>query len=116
MKRLKTTLCSLAATILGANCAFGTAPESSSNPFQNIPVANVFRLHAPVVPPTLPVPKPPLPPMALTGIFDGFSKLFAFLEVSPPNQPKIWLKLGPGESEGGVEVLTVDIKTGTVDV
>jgi hypothetical protein len=95
---------------------FAVAPEVSTNPFQHIAAANIFRLRTPAAESIAPQVKPPLPPIALTGIVDGYGELFALLEVSAANAPKMSLKLGPGESEGGVEVLRVDIKAGTVEV
>jgi hypothetical protein len=116
MKQLNTALWWIAAAVASASKMFAVAPELSTNPFQHIAVANVFRLHAPPVAIKPEPVKLPLPAMALTGIVDGYNRVLALLEVSWPNQPKLSFKLGPGESEGGVEVLRVDIKAGTIEV
>jgi hypothetical protein len=116
MTHLKTAAWCFVAMFASALRMFAVAPEVSTNPFQHIAAANIFRLRTPAAESIAPQVKPPLPPIALTGIVDGYGELFALLEVSAANAPKMSLKLGPGESEGGVEVLRVDIKAGTVEV
>src|SRR6266487_3221063 len=97
-------ICMTAAVVTGT-VAYGITPDPSGNPFQNIVVANVFRLREPV-PETKPIlPKAPLPPIKLTGIMDWLGKTRALLEVilpaSPPNPAKTsFLTLSPGETDG----------------
>jgi hypothetical protein len=59
--------------------------------------------------------------MKLTGVLDGWGKLLAFLELgappAPPNPAKTsFLMLSPGESESGVEIVSVNVKAGTASV
>ena len=101
--------------------AYALAPDLAGDPFQDIVLANVFRLQPPTVKPPEPVKVTPLPPIALTGILDGFNRKLAFLEailpVMPPNQAKpSFLTLAEGELAGEIQVLRIDVKAGTVTV
>lgn len=101
---------------------YGITPDLSANPFQNITLANVFRLQPPPAEPAPPVkPNPPLPPIALTGIRDGYGKMQALIQVVlpavPPNPAKTtYLTLAQGERDGEIQVLKIDVKAGTVEV
>jgi hypothetical protein len=114
MKHSKVRVWCIAAVFACAPRLFAVAPEAS--PFQSIAVANIFRLREPEKPKPIDKPQPPLPPIGLTGIVDGYGKLFALLEVSPPNQAKMFLKLERGQREGEIEVLNLDIKAGIAEV
>ena len=121
MKNLATALIFALCTVAIGIPSFGAAADSSAKPFDGIPRANVFGLHDPPIPVGPPPPQIPLPPMKLTGILEGWGKLLAFLELGappvPPNPAKtLFLTLSPGESESGLEVLSVNLKAGTASV
>src|ERR1043166_4619715 len=105
----------ISSCFLTGTLACGLIPATPTNPFGNIATANVFRLRQPPEPERIKIPDPPLPQVILTGIFDGFDKVRVLLEVTPPNQPKIFLTLYPGQQEGKIEVLKADVKAGTVE-
>jgi hypothetical protein len=119
MKNLGMALIFAVFTLGTGAASFGT--DSSANPYQGIPRANVFGLHDPPKAVVPPLPPTPLPPMKLTGVLDGWGKLVACLELgvppAPPNPAKTsFLTLSPGESADGVEVLIVNAKAGTAQV
>jgi hypothetical protein len=93
--------------------AHALAPDIAANPFQNIVLANVFRLREPPLPIKPVAAKLPLPPLKLTGIL-GFGKTRALLEGWLP--AKQFFSLAQGERDGDIEVLRIDQKTGSVEV
>jgi hypothetical protein len=83
---------------------------------------NVFGLKPPPAPPDPEVNKPPPPKITLTGITTILGNKRALLKFTPPvtkagEQPKEQaFTLAEGQGEGGLEVLEIDEKAGTVKV
>jgi hypothetical protein len=120
MKRVRTILLCLPAglgLVVGANAAAATP---SSNPYQQISEANVFRLRPPQVHPVEPA-RPPLPRVTLTGIVTMGSHKRALLKVQWPDHPPEPAKeesylLAEGQQEGPIEILSIDEKRERVEV
>lgn len=114
--------------ILGALAIVAVCPSAnvlsaaaSADYYKRIPTRNLFGLHEQVV--AIPEqPLPALPKIVLSGITSMGNKL-AFLKVqSPPPKPgeqqqaEQSLMLTEGQREGGIEVLEINEKAGTVRV
>ena len=103
-------------------CATATAADAAANPYQGIVERNVSGLKPPPPPPDPESNKPPPPKITLTGITTILGKKRALLKFTPPvtkpgEQPKEQaFTLGEGQGEGGLEVLEIDEKAGTVKV
>jgi hypothetical protein len=98
----------------------GTAAAADS-PYQGIVERNVFGLKPPPPPPNPEDNKPPPPKIMLTGITTILGNKRALLKFTPPPKPGDPAKeqaytLAEGEREGGLEVLEIDEKAGTVKV
>jgi hypothetical protein len=104
------TLCSGATVIRAA---------SSAQQYGRIPARNLFGLHEPVVQ-QIEQPKPQLPKITLTGITTMGSKL-VFLRVQFPPKPgeqqgEQSLMLTEGQRDGGIEILEINERAGTIRV
>jgi hypothetical protein len=90
--------------------------EKPANSYQVIVERNVFALK-PAPPPSAPA-VPALPPkedLFLTGLMNGFDSAgFALFMVTVPGQPPLYFTLAEGEQNDWLEVLSVDVKNGTV--
>ena len=108
--------------VLMCAAATATAADAAANPYQGIVERNVFGLKPPPPPPDPESTKPPPPKIFLTGITTILGKKRALLKFTPPvtkpgEQPKEQAcTLGEGQGEGGLEVLEIDEKAGTVKV
>jgi len=86
--------------------------------YSPIPARNLFGLHEPVIKHDEPIP-PPLPKIVLNGITTMGSKL-AFLKVQslpkPGEQPQAEqsFTMTEGQREGGIEILEINERAGTV--
>ena len=122
MKRGRKMLVLLASSL--ALCAAATARTAAAadNPYQGIVERNVFGLKPPPPPPDPESMKPPPPKIFLTGITTILGNKRALMKLTPPvtkpgEQPKEQaFTLAEGEREGGLEVLEIDEKAGTVKV
>jgi hypothetical protein len=98
------------------------AAADNSSPYQGIVERNVFGLKPPPPPPDPESTKPPPPKIFLTGITTILGNKRALMKMTPPvtkpgEQPKEQaFTLAEGEREGGLEVLEIDEKAGTVKV
>lgn len=98
----------------------GIRAESVAEQYQQIPKRNLFGLHDPPVQTNEPV-KLQLPKVQLNGIATTPSKL-AFLKAQFPAKPgeqpqdEQSYTLGEGQREGGIEVLEINEKAGTIRV
>ena len=109
-----------------ALCAAATARTAAaadnSSPYQGIVERNVFGLKPPPPPPSPEDNKPPPPKILLTGITTILGNKRALMKMTPPvtkpgEQPKEQgFTLAEGERDGGLEVLEIDEKEGTVKV
>jgi hypothetical protein len=90
--------------------------EASRNPYSSIAARNVFRLKDPPPPTVLPQPTPPrpTPSLLLTGIADFTIAKWAFVTRTDPGQPPKSYTLSVGEREGGLELIAMDVKNGSV--
>jgi hypothetical protein len=94
--------------------------EPASEQYGQIPARNLFGLHEPVVQTNEPV-KPQLPKIQLNGIATTPSKI-AFLKAQSPAKPgeqpqgEQSYTLGEGQREGGIEILEINEKAGTIRV
>jgi hypothetical protein len=96
-------------------------PSANSNPYQAIVERNVFGLKP--IPPPAPPAEPPKPPVniTLTGITTLFGKKRCFVTVmtapkaGAPAAPESKM-LSEGERDGGIEVVSIDEKAGTVNL
>jgi hypothetical protein len=97
---------------------------AAGNPYQAIVDRNVFALKPPPPPPdpnaAAAANKPPLPPVALTGLTTIFGTKRAFFSIQfppgkgePPKQPESFM-LAEGERSADVEMIEIDIPGGTV--
>ena len=99
-----------------------TAAAADSNPYQRIVERNVFGLKPPAPPPDPEANKPPPAKIFLTGITTILGNKRALMKMTPPvtkpgEQPKEQAyTLAEGERDGGLEVLEIDEKAGTVKV
>ena len=93
---------------------------ASADYYHQIPARNLFGLHEPVVKQDEPPPTP-LPKIILNGITTMGSKL-VFLKVQFPPKPgeqqqtEQSFMLTEGQREGGIEILEIDEKAGTIRV
>lgn len=100
-----------------------TATDTMDNPYQAIVDRNVFGLRPPPPPPTNEPVKPPPSKLTLTGITTLLGRKLAFMET-PPSAPKPgespkgknYFMMTEGQSEGDLEVLQIDERSGTVKV
>ena len=100
------------------SAALGLTPNSFASPYQGIVDRNVFGLK-PMPPAVRPEDiKPPAPDLNLTGITTILGNKRALLKVpaKPPKQKEESYILTEGQSEGDIEVLTIDEVAGTVKV
>jgi hypothetical protein len=95
---------------------------SSGEPYGRIAERNLFGLHDAVPPQQPPPPPPALPKVLLTGTTTIFGNKLALLKVQYPQKPgeqpqgEQSLILAEGQREGGVEVLQIDEKAGSIRV
>ena len=96
--------------------------ETSANPYEGISTRNVFALKPPLALTAPPDSTVPPSNITLCGITDILGRKQALLKAQvPPRPPAQPAKeesyiLTEGQSEGGVEVLAIDQKAGTVKV
>lgn len=90
--------------------------EPSRNPYSTIVARNVFRLKDPPPPTPIPQPMPPRPTpiLLLTGVADFTIAKWAFVTRTDPGQPPKSYTLSVGEHEGGLELMNLDAKSGSV--
>jgi hypothetical protein len=98
--------------------ALATGAEAlADNPYQAIPLRNVFGIGAPPPPP--PPPVAPQPPLAVkfTGITTFSDPPQAwFLVPGDPGKPEVTLKLTVGQRQGALELLEILEETGEVRI
>jgi hypothetical protein len=103
-------------------CFVVLTAAAADNPYQGIVERNVFGLKPPAPPPDPESSKPPPPKIFLTGITTILGNKRALMKMTPPvtkpgEQPKEQsFTLAEGERDGGLEVLEIDEKAGTVKV
>jgi len=119
MKRAELSLVALwAGLVLGTSAPAAT--DTISNPYAGIVERNLFNLKPAPRPEDAPKPPgPPPPKIELTGIMTIFGKRQVLMKVNQPPHPPEPGKiesyvLSEGESEGEVEVVSIDQSTGTV--
>jgi hypothetical protein len=98
-----------ASVVLTGSSLFG-------NPYSSIAARNVFHLKEPppVVPFIQPAPPRVAPKLVLTGIADFSTIKWAFVTRTDPGaQPKNYT-LNPGETEGGLQIIDLNVRAGTV--
>lgn len=100
-------------------CTHVARPASSSEPYGQIAARNLFGLHDPI-PVQTPHVEPALPKVFLNGVATLGGKL-AFLKVQYPPKPgqqqgEQSLILSEGQREGGIEMLEINEKAGTIRV
>src|SRR5439155_23754141 len=90
--------------------------QPTANPYHTIAERNVFRLHAPPPPQPVesPVPPRPVPNLILTGIADFSTVKWVFVTRTDPGQPPKNYTLALGETEGGLQLISVDANSATV--
>ncbi len=100
-----------------AGSAFSALANADLGPYQKIVERNPFGLNPPT-PPPLPVTNAPAPPVdiTLTGITDLFGPAKAYLTTKDSAGKPEHHSLSVGERSGGLEVLGIDSKAGTVKV
>jgi hypothetical protein len=114
----KSLMCALSGVILGAAVDAAVA-DLPSNPYQGIVDRNLFGLK-PLPPPASTTPDPPpAPKITLTGITTILGKKQVLMKLQPPAKPPEQPKeqsliLAEGERDGEIEVVSVDMQTGTV--
>ena len=89
--------------------------NASGNPYSSIINRNMFDLHAPE-PVAPPVSNAPPSNIKLTGITTIMGSRRAFLMVTEPGQPEKSCILSEQQRDGGVEVLAINEKEGSVKV
>lgn len=77
---------------------------------------NVFGLREPAPPPAPPAPPAPKTTVKLTGILNILSSKRAVLVISEQGKQPVSKVLKEGDSEGSVEVLSIDEKEGIVKI
>jgi hypothetical protein len=110
------------ALVIAASCcgAKVLSAAASADYYNQIPARNLFGLHEPAVKRDEPIP-PPLPKIILNGITTMGNKL-AFLKVQflpkpgEQQQTEQSFMLTEGQREGGIEILEIDEKAGTIRV
>jgi hypothetical protein len=110
------------AVVIVASCcgAKVLSAAASADYYNQIPKRNLFGLHEPV-PQVVEPPKLQLPRIVLNGIATMGSKL-AFLKVQTPPKPgeqqqaEQSFTLTEGQREGGIEILQINEKAGTIRV
>jgi hypothetical protein len=98
--------------------AYEAIAEKPANSYQVIVERNVFALK-PAPPPSAPAAPaaPAVPPkedLFLTGLCNLYSGGCALFMVAEPGKPSTYFKLAEGEQNDWLEVLSVDVKNGTV--
>ena len=106
--------------LLPAVSARAAAAGPQESPFQAIVERNVFNVH-PAPPPSNATPAPPRAKITVTGILTIFGDNRAVMKVQfpagaggPAHEKSLYLPEGQGQD--GIDVLTVDVKAGTVNV
>ena len=103
-------------------CFVVITAAAADNPYQGIIERNVFGLKPPAPPPDPEANKPPPATIYLTGITTILGNKRALMKMTPPvtkpgEQPKEQsYTMAEGERDGGLEVLEIDEKAGTVKV
>jgi hypothetical protein len=119
MKHGRTTVvCVLSGALLAP--AANAASNPSGNNYDTIAVSNPFRLKPippPQAPPVAEIPQTPASTLILQGITDILGQKMAMLEVQPPNNaPKTHMTMSEGERIGDIEVVSIDVVAGIVQV
>lgn len=115
-------LSGLLSALCGFVCFVVLTAAAADNPYQGIVERNVFGLKPPAPPPDPEANKPPPAKIFLTGITTILGNKRALMKMTPPvtkpgEQPKEQAyTLAEGERDGGLEVLEIDEKAGTVKV
>lgn len=93
--------------------------DETEHEFSGIATKNAFGLKAPVVEKTEKSGLPPAAPsnIVLTGVASIEGRKMAFFTVSKPDEkePK-YLRLGENERDGALEVATINVETGQVQI
>jgi hypothetical protein len=103
--------------VLGSLLLAGSAKAQADNPYQTIPLRNVFGIGSP--PPT---PAPPAPPevpvnVKFTGITTYENPPHAwFLVPGEPGKPEVSVKLAVGQRQGALELVEIFEETGEVRI
>jgi hypothetical protein len=117
----KSASCTASGLILIAGLEW-VAASSADNPYQAIVGRNSFALKPPAVLTTTPeAPKAASPKLSLQGICALLGRSQVLVKVAQPARPpeparEFNYVLGEGEREGDVEVLGIDVTTGTVTI
>lgn len=112
MNQMGTTCCLLALGLVTFN---SRAFEAKQTPYDRIAERNLFKLR-PASITQKPVPEPkPHPKVRLTGITMILKKPVAFITIEG-GKPELSVTLGQGEAVKGIEVKSIDEKTGTVGI
>jgi hypothetical protein len=93
-----------------------TVIEKPANLYQTIIERNLFALQ-PDPSPSAPAvsTEPPTEDLSLTGLMSDFGSVgSAFFMVTAPGKPPVYFTLAEGEQNDWLEVLSVDVKHGTV--
>ena len=95
--------------------------EGAENPYQAISKRNAFKLAN--EPPPRPAAPPPAPvkseDIKLTGIYrhKGIERVaLALVDPKKKTEPPKYIELAAGEKQGGIEIVSIDKKTGKVSV
>jgi len=110
------TICVVAAI---AGC--GLARAEGANPYSGIAARNAFGLVAPEPVAPAPVPEEPLPKLLPQGMMTIFSRPQFLFKLVLPAAPGVKARevncvLAEGEQQEGVEVIRIDVSTGTATV
>jgi hypothetical protein len=122
MKPLKRCLALLLGGLLVGGTVQMVLAEGSSNPYHTIIGRNAFRLKDPPPPQAPPPVVAPAPTVKviLTGITTIFGKTRALLEITEQEPGKTAATRKPvmreGESDGGVEVISINMEKGLVRI
>ena len=112
--KAKLNLAALAIGILlFAGAARATGPDAASNPYRVIYQHSIFGLVPPQPLADVSSAAPP-PDIALNGIMSIFGRKYALFKL-PSNKGKSYL-LGEGQSDGEIELLSVDERAGKIKI
>jgi len=106
--------------LYGGGFAATRPPSSPDKPYDSIAERNVFGLREPVQP-TMDAPPAPPSKITLTGITTILGNKLAIMKAQIPAKPgepakELPIMLNEGQREGGIEVLEVNEKAGSVKV
>ncbi len=115
----KFRVCLLGVLVLGANTYAATA-TTKENPYAKAIVGrNAFSLNAAPLPTIVDPPRPPPPRITLQGVTTILGRRQVLFKTQMPAKPgeparEMSCVLSEGERQGGIEVVAIDEKAGTV--